>query len=97
MDVIFDIGSGSHGHATIHAYVGPHTVPLYPLIDKGIVEVIIGDITFHPNDMGGVSWDHIISTFVATFNSSEDVADAGDSSRYKINIINIKHFMLIAQ
>ena len=97
MEVVFDIGSGSHGHATMYAYFVPHNITLYPLIDKVIVNVIIGNTTFHPNDMGGVSWAHILRTFVATFNSLEDVTDAGDSSRYEIIIINIKHFMLIAQ
>ena len=95
MEVVFDIGSGSHGHATMYAYFVPHNITLYPLIDKVIVNVIIGNTTFHPNDMGGVSWAHILRTFVATFNSLEDVTDADDSSRYGITIIKIKYFMLI--
>ena len=37
----FDIGSSSGSQATMHAFAGPHTLPLHALIDKDIVDIII--------------------------------------------------------
>ena len=40
----FNIGSSSGSQATMHAFSGPHTLPLHALIDKYIVDIIIGDL-----------------------------------------------------
>ena len=44
----FDIGSSSGSQATMQAFAGPHTLPLHALIDKYIVDIIIGDMMLHP-------------------------------------------------
>ena len=51
----FDIGSSSGSQATMHAFAGPHGLPLRALIDKDIVDIIIGDIMLHPEDMYGIT------------------------------------------
>ena len=51
----FDIGRSSGSQATLHAFSGPHRIPLCTLIDKDIVDIIIGNMMFHPEDMDGVT------------------------------------------
>ena len=50
-NLFFDIGGSSGSQATMHVFTGPHTLPLRALIDKDIVNIIIGDMMFHPEDM----------------------------------------------
>ena len=92
----FDIGTSTGSQATMHAFVGPHSLPLRALIDKDIVDVIIGEMMFHPEDMDGVSRARLLTSFVPTLDSSEE-ADAGDISRYAITVNNPKQLLLIAQ
>ena len=44
----FEIGSSSGSQATLHAFSGPRSIPLRMLINKDIVDIIIGDMMFHP-------------------------------------------------
>jgi hypothetical protein len=67
------------------------------LIDKDIVDVIIGEMMFHPEDMDGITRARLLESFVPTLDSSEDGADAGDVSRYAITVTNTKQFQLVAQ
>ena len=39
----------------MHVFAGPHTLPLHALIDKDIVDIIIGNIMLHPEDMVGIT------------------------------------------
>ena len=80
----FDIGSSSGSQATIHVFARTHTLPLRALIDKDIVDIIIGNMMFHPVDMVGITQARLIASFVPTLESSEDAADAGNISRYAI-------------
>ena len=93
----FDIGNSSGSQATMHAFAGPHTLPLRALLDKDIVDIIIGDMMFHPDDMVGITLARLLASFVPTLDSSEDVADAGNFSRYAIIVCNTKQFQLVAQ
>ena len=92
-----DIGSSSGSQATMYAFFGPHTLPLRALIDKDIVDIIIGDMMFHPEDMVGINRARLLTSFVPTLDSSEDAADAGNVSRYAIIFGNTKQFQLVAQ
>ena len=51
----FGIGSSSRSQANVHALSGLHTLPLRALIDKDILDIIIGDMMFHPEDMVGIT------------------------------------------
>ena len=93
----FEIGSSSGSQATLHAFAGPRSLPLRTLIDKDIVDIIIGDMMFHPEDMDGITRARLLARFVPTLDLSEDAADAGDVSRYAIIVSNTKQFQLVAQ
>ena len=81
----------------MHEFSGPHTLNLHTLIDKDIVDIIIGDMMFHPEDMVGITRSCILASVVPTIYSSEDSADAGNFSRYAIIVGNTKQFQLVAQ
>ena len=81
----------------MHASAGPHTLPLCVLIDNDIVNIIIGDMMFHPEDMVGITRARLLAIFVPTLDSSEDAADAVNVSRYAIIVGNTKQFQLVAQ
>ena len=81
----------------MHAFSRPHTIPLCELIDKDIVDIIIGDMMFHPEDMFGITLACLLARFVLTLDSSEDAAEARNVSRYIIIIGNTKQFQLVAQ
>jgi hypothetical protein len=65
----------------MHAFAAPRTPQLRVLIDKDIVDVIIGEVTFHPEDVDGITRARLLEIFVPTLDSSKDAADAGDVSR----------------
>ena len=67
------------------------------LIDEKIVDIIIGDMMFHTEDFDGITWAQLLTRFVTTLDSSEDVADSEDVIRYAIIVINTKNFQLVAQ
>ena len=48
----FNIGTISGSHATMHAFSSPHSLPLRALINKDIVNIIIGDMMFTPRGHG---------------------------------------------
>ena len=73
-----------------------HSQPLHILIEQDIVDVIIGDMMFHPEDVDGVSCTRLLTSFVTTLHSSEK-ADAKKLSWYAINVSNSKQFLLIVQ
>ena len=81
----------------MNSFSGPHTLPLRALIDKDIVDIIICDMMFHPEDMVGITRARLLASFVPTLDSSEDAAYAGNVSRYAIIIGNTKQFQLVAQ
>jgi hypothetical protein len=67
------------------------------MLDKDIVDIIIAEMIFHPEDMDGITRARLLEGFVPTLDSSEDAADADDVSRYAITVTNIKQFQLVAQ
>ena len=93
----FDIGSSSGSQATLHAFTRPCIIPLRTLIDKDIVDIIIGNMVFHPEEMDGVTQARLLERFVPTLYSSEDAADSGNVSWYAIIVSNTKQFQLVAQ
>ena len=93
----FDIGSSSGSQATIHVFSGPHTLPFRALIDKDIVDIIIGNMIFHPVDMVGITRARLIASFVPTLDSSEDAVESGNISQYAIIVNNTNQFQLVAQ
>jgi hypothetical protein len=93
----FDIGTISGSQTTMHAFAAPRTPHLRVLIDKVIVDVIIGEIMFHPEDMHGTTRARLLESFVPTLDSSEDAADVDDVSWYAITVTNTKQFQLVAQ
>jgi hypothetical protein len=93
----FDIGTISGSQTTMYAFAAPRTPQLRVLIDKDIVDVIIAEMMFHPEDMDGTTRARLLEIFVPTLDSSEDAADAGDVSRYAITVTNTRHFQLVAQ
>ena len=50
----------------MHAFGVPRSQPLRVLIDQEIMDVIIGDMTFYPEDMEGVSRTCLLARFVST-------------------------------
>jgi hypothetical protein len=72
----FDIGTIPGSQTTMHAFAAPRTPKLRVLIDKDIVDVIIGEMMFHPEDMDGITRARLLESFVRTLDSSEDAADA---------------------
>jgi hypothetical protein len=75
----FDVGTISGSQTTMHAVAAPRTPQLRVLIDKDIVDVIIGEMMLHPEDMEVITRSHLLESFVPTLDSSEDAADAGDA------------------
>lgn len=71
---------------TMNAFVASQTVLLRALVDKGIIDVIIGDMMLQPNYMDGANRSRTLRTFKGTLYTPEDPADAGDVSRYEITI-----------
>jgi hypothetical protein len=78
----FDNGTISGSQTTMHAFAAPRTPQVNVLIDKDIVNVIIGEMMFHPEDMDGITRARLLESFMPTLDSSKDAADAGDVSRY---------------
>jgi hypothetical protein len=81
----------------MHAFAAPRTPQVSVLIDKDIVDVIISEMMFHPEDMDGITRARLLKSFVSTLDSSEDAADVGDVSRYAITVTNTKQFQLVVQ
>jgi hypothetical protein len=79
-ELFFGIGTISGSQTTMHAFAAPRTPQLRVLIDKDIVDVIIGEMTLHRDDMDGITRARLLEIFVPTLDSSEDAADAGDVS-----------------
>ena len=93
----FNIGSSSGSHATMHAFSGTRGLPLRALVDKDIVDIIIGDMMFHSEDMDGITRARLIARFVPTLDSSKDAADAGNVSWCAIIVSYTKQSQLVAQ
>lgn len=74
----------------------PRSRPLHVLIDENIVDVIIGEMTFHSEDMGGISWARLLTSFEPTLDSSDEDSDNG-VTLYVINVSNRKQFLLVTQ
>jgi hypothetical protein len=81
----------------MHAFATPRTPQVSVLIDKDIVDVIIGEMMFHPEDMDEITRARLLESFASTLDSLEDAADAGDVSRYAITVTNTKQFQLVVQ
>jgi hypothetical protein len=93
----FDIGMISGSQTTMHAFAAPRTPQLRVLIDKDIVDAIIGAMMFHPEDMDEITRARLLESLLPTLDSSEDAADACVVSRYAITVTNTKQFQLVAQ
>ncbi|CAK9204250.1 unnamed protein product [Sphagnum troendelagicum] len=65
----FDNGTVSSSQTTMHAFVAPRTPQVSVLIDKDIVDVIIGEMMFHPEDMDGITRARLLESFVPTLDS----------------------------
>jgi hypothetical protein len=81
----------------MHAFAAPRTPQVRVLIDKDIVDVLIGEMMFHPENMDGITRARLLESFAATLDASEDAADAGDVSPYAITVTNTKRFQLVAK
>jgi hypothetical protein len=81
----------------MHAFAAPRTPQVSVLIDKDIVDVIVGEMMFHPEDMDEITRARLLESFVPTLDSSENAADADDISRYAITVTNTKQFQLAVQ
>ena len=95
--LLFNIGSSSGSYETMHAFSGPHSLLLRALIDKDIVDIIVGGIMFHPEDMDGITRARLLTSFELTLDSSEDVAYAGNVSWYASIVSNTEQYHLVAQ
>jgi hypothetical protein len=84
----FDIGTISGSQKTMLASAAPRTPQLRVLIDKDIVDVIIGEMMLRPDDIDGITRARLLESFVRTLDSSADAADAGDVSRHAITVTN---------
>ena len=80
----------------MHAFGVPRSQPLHVVTVQDIVDIIISDMMFHPEDMDDVSRTRLLTSSVSTPDSSEK-ADAKKVSRDAINISNSKQFLLIVQ
>ncbi|KAI9920777.1 hypothetical protein PsorP6_000027 [Peronosclerospora sorghi] len=49
---------------TLHSHSGSRDQPLYFVLHRGVIEVIIGDIFFNPDDHGSVSQQRFLALFV---------------------------------
>jgi hypothetical protein len=92
-----EIGTISGSQTTMYAFAAPRTPHLRVLIDKVIVDVIIGEIIFHPEYMDVITRARLLESFVSTLDSSEDAADVDDVSRNAITVTNTKQFQLVAK
>lgn len=96
----FNIGTISGSQTTMRAFAAPRTPQLRVLIDMDIIDVIIGDMMFHPEDKDGITRARLLESFVPTLDLSEDAADAPDAdnvSRYAITVTNTKQFQLVSR
>ncbi|CAM6007287.1 unnamed protein product [Sphagnum balticum] len=93
--LFFDNGTISGSQITMHAFAAPRTPQVSVLIDKDIVDVIISEMMFHPEDMDGITRARLLESFVPILDSSKDAANAGDVSRYAITVTNTKQFQLV--
>jgi hypothetical protein len=66
----FDIGTISGSQTTMHAFAAPRTPQLRALIDEYIVEVIIGEMMLHPEDMDGITRARLLESLVPTLDLS---------------------------
>jgi len=89
-NLFFDNGTIFGSQTTMHAFAAPCTPHVSVLIDKDIVNVIIGEMMFHLEDMDGITRAHLLESFVPTLDSSKDAANAGDVSRYAISDDRVK-------
>ena len=74
----------------MHAFSWSCSFPLRALIDKDVVDIIIGDMMFRPEYMVGITRDRLLASFVPTLDYSEDAADVGNVSWYSIIVVNTK-------
>jgi hypothetical protein len=93
----FDNGTISGSQTTMHAFAAPRIPQVSVLIDKDILDVIIGEMMFHPEDMDEITRARLLESFVPTLDSSEDAGDAGNVSWYAITVTNTKQFQLVVQ
>jgi hypothetical protein len=66
----FDVGTIFGSQTTMHAFAAPRTAQLRVLIDKDIVDVIIGEMIFHPEDVDGITRARLLENFVPTLDLS---------------------------
>ena len=81
--------------STLYAHFdGVAQLPLVAYINRPIVDVIIKDMLFHPDDSEGISMQRALEVFQDTADASEGPRP-GDTDRYKIEIRNPLQFGLI--
>ena len=51
----FDIGRICVLHITLYEYAGPNSLPLRTLVDKEIIDIIIGEMIFYTENLYGIT------------------------------------------
>ncbi|GMG17119.1 unnamed protein product [Phytophthora fragariaefolia] len=71
--------------------------PLFFDLNKSIVEVIIGDLLFHPDDVGGISHERALALFEAVGKDGEAVKDVSEAVRYIARVKTHRQFSLLVK
>ena len=95
--LFFDIIRIYRLQTTLYAYARPHSIPLRIMTGKEIVDIIIGDMVFHPEGLDRITQARLLARFLTTIYYSEDASYAWDIIWYAIIVRNTKQFRLVAQ
>lgn len=91
-ELVFDIGGG-----TGHAFLGSRALPTRMFINRTIVDVIISDMMFHPEDMAEVSRARLFESFDRSVDPDDSEQSFPNAGRYNIIIRNTKQFKLVCR
>jgi hypothetical protein len=78
----FDVNVKSED--TLHRFFGDTSTSLHFTIDSNIIDIIIGDMLFHPDDHNGITQANALKLFEKT-----------PSGNYEVNIANSMQFRLV--
>ena len=82
---------------TLHSHCGSQQVPRLHIINASIVDKIIGDMLWDPDEVEGESHTKMMQPFVDIADGSEDLEDGEDVDRYRIDIKNPLQFDLAVE
>ncbi|KAI9921252.1 hypothetical protein PsorP6_001825 [Peronosclerospora sorghi] len=74
---------------TLHSHFSSRDQPLSFVLRRGVIEVIIGDVFFNPDDHGSVSHQRVLALFVPEIGSDNSV------QHYTVRIKNPLQFQLV--